>query len=224
MQANRFAISLQDKTSSLGRNVFKDVVSCRHIYGMTKEDINCMMKIYDTQLWKNTLDEKSTLKYYKEGKIRMGYENCYRNNANSMFYARARLNSLKLEEAMGRGKPNYNKTCKVCGLEEEDLLHFIIKCPRLDKRRNHKILDNSVRNPEERLVHFLYRQKNHQEKGKMIKDMWYARRSILKYEEDARKRAKSKNKEDNIMKSDPGPKRSIAILDKGRRGVSELRG
>ena len=58
----------------------------------------------------------------------------------------------------------------------------------------------------------------------MIKDMWYARRSILKYEEDARKRAKSKNKEDNIMKSDPGPKRSIAILDRGRRGVSELKG
>ena len=58
----------------------------------------------------------------------------------------------------------------------------------------------------------------------MIKDMWYARRSILKYEEDTRKRAKSKNKEDNIMKSDPGPKRYIAILDKGRRGVSELRG
>ena len=32
------------------------------IYGMTKEDINCMMKIYDTQLWKNNLEKKITLK------------------------------------------------------------------------------------------------------------------------------------------------------------------
>ena len=54
------------------------------IYGMTKEDINCMMRIYDTQLWKINLEKKSTLRYYKEGKIKMGYENCYRNNVNSM--------------------------------------------------------------------------------------------------------------------------------------------
>ena len=177
-----------------------------------------------TQLWLKTLDEKSTLKYYKEGKISMGYENCYRNNADSMFYARARLNALKLEEAMSRGKPNYNKTCKVCGLEDEDLLHFMIKCPKLDKRRNHEILENGMRDPEEKLIYFLYRQKNHQEKGRMIKDMWYARRSILKFEEDNKKRERLKKKEDKLMKSDPGPKRCIALLNKGKRGVSELRG
>ena len=35
---------------------------------------------------------------------------------------------------------------------------------------------------------------------------------------------KSRNGEDNLMMSDPGPKTSIAILDRGRRGVSELKG
>merc|ERR1712121_248193 len=194
------------------------------IYGMTKEDINCMMKIYDTQLWKDNLEKKTTLKYYKEGKIKMGYENCYRNTASSMFYARARLNSLKLEEAVGRRNPYYNKTCKICGLEEEDLLHFIIKCPMLEKRRNYDILDKNVKVPEDRLIQFLYKQKSYQETGKMIKDMWYARRSILKYKEDTRKKEKARNGEDNLMMSDPGPKRSIAILDRGRRGVSELKG
>merc|ERR1712121_291722 len=105
-------------------------INWEDIYQMTKEDINKMMKIYDTQLWIKTLEEKSTLKYYREGKISMGYENCYRNNAGSMLYAQARLNALKLEEAMGKGK------------------------------------------------------------GKMIKDMWYARRSILRFEEDNKKREK----------------------------------
>ena len=93
-------------------------IDWKDLYSMTKEDIKCMMRIYDTQAWRDHLEKKSTLKYYKEGKIKMGYEFCYRNNINSMFYARARLNSLKLEEAKGRGKPYYNKICKICGLEE----------------------------------------------------------------------------------------------------------
>ena len=78
--------------------------------------------------------------------------------------------------------------------------------------------------PEERLIQFLYRQKNHQETGKMIKDMWNARKSILKYKEESRKKVNSKNEMNSLMMSDPGPKRSIAILDRGRRGVSELKG
>ena len=153
----------------------------------------------------------------------MGYENCYRNNAESMLYAQARLNALKLEEAMSRGKSNYNKTCKVCGLEDEDLLHFIIRCPKLDKRRNHEILGNGINDPEEKLIYFLYRQKNHQEKGKMIKDMWYARRSILKFKEENERKNGLKRKEDNVVKSDPGPKRSIDMHSRENRGVSELR-
>ena len=154
----------------------------------------------------------------------MGYEGCYRNNAGSMLYAQARLNALKLEEAVGRGKKNYNQTCKVCGLEEEDLLHFMLKCPRLEKRRNEEIMNSEIEEPEEKLIHFLYKQKNHQEKGKMIKDMWYARRSILKFKEESERRNKMKKKEDNILKSDPGPKRHVAMCDRESRGVSELRG
>ena len=154
----------------------------------------------------------------------MGYELCYRKNINSMFYARARLNSLKLEEAKGRGKPYYNKICKICGLEEEDLLHFIIKCPILERRRNYNILDSSLQVPEERLIQCLYKQKSYQETGRMIKEMWYARRSILKYEEDTRKKVKSRDEDTKLMMSDPGPKRSVAIMDRGRRGVSELKG
>ena len=58
----------------------------------------------------------------------------------------------------------------------------------------------------------------------MIKEMWYTRRSILKYEENYRKKVKSTKEDTKMMMSDPGPKRSVAIMDRGRRGVSELRG
>merc|ERR1712121_114452 len=194
------------------------------IYSMTKEDINKMMLEYDTKKWIKDLEEKSTLRYYKEGKESMGYENCYRNNADSMLYAQARLNALKLEEAIGRGQRYYDQTCKLCGLEEEDLLHFMLKCPRLEKRRDQEILDNGIEDPEKKLTHFLFKQKNHQEKGKMIKDMWYARRSILKFKEECRDRDKQENGNNNLQKTDPGPRRHVEMLNRGKRGVSELRG
>ena len=191
---------------------------------MTKEDINKMMLEHDTNAWEKSLDEKSTLKYYKRGKTSMGYEKCYRNNAESMLYAQARINALKVEEAVGRGKKHHNQICKLCGEEKEDLLHFIMKCPKLEKRRNQLLLNNNIEDPEDKLVDFLYWQQDHKGKGKMIKDMWYARRSMLKFKEECNNRDKQKKENSNLLKSDPGPKRHIDMLNRKNRGVSELRG
>ena len=141
-----------------------------------------------------------------------------------MFFARARINSLKLEEAIGRGKAFYNKTCKLCKQDEEDLLHFIIECPVLERRRNYEILDRRIQEPKDRLIQCLFRQNRFQETGKMIKEMWYARRNILKYEKDTKKEEKSSGEDIKIMRSDPGPKRTAITMDRGRRGVSESRG
>ena len=79
-------------------------ITWKTLFGMTKEGLKKAVRIYDTKVWESNLASKSTLKHYAEGKTRIGYEHCYRNNANSTYYARARTNSLKLEEAMGRGK------------------------------------------------------------------------------------------------------------------------
>ena len=42
---------------------------------------------------------------------------------------------------LGRGQPNYDKTCKLCGQEEEDLEHFIVRCPELEGKRNPEIME-----------------------------------------------------------------------------------
>ena len=97
-----------------------------------------------------------------------------------MFYARARLNSLGLEEAKGRGKVYYNKICKLCGQGEEDLIHFMLKCPFLEKKRDYNIIDRSIVEPKARLINCLFRQNEYQKTGKMIKDMWGIRRNKLK--------------------------------------------
>merc|ERR1712121_325541 len=149
------------------------------LYTLTKSEIKTLTRHYDTLLWEKELKEKKILKYYKEGKGKMKYEFCYRNNINSMFLARARLNSLRLEEALGRGNAFYNKTCKLCKQEEEDLLHFVIECPCLERKRNYEIIDRGIAEPGKRLVHCLFKQRKYQKTGKMLKSMWYTRKNII---------------------------------------------
>ena len=71
---------------------------------------------------------KPTLQLYREGKTCIGYDNCYRNTRRSEYLAKARMNSLQLEEHLGRGNPNYDKKCKLCHIEEKNLEHFLGKC------------------------------------------------------------------------------------------------
>merc|ERR1711888_73492 len=123
------------------------------------------------------------------------------------FFARARLNSLRLEEAMGRGKIFYNKTCKLCKQEEEDLLHFMIECPCLEGKRNCEIIDERILEPEKRLIQCLFKQRKYQETGKMIKEMWYTRRNMIEYEKKNKKKDRGIKDNTKITYSDPGPKR-----------------
>ena len=62
-----------------------------------------MIKVYDTDKWIEGMTEKISLRYYIQEKRKIGYENCYRNNSNSIFLARARTNTLKLEEIKAEG-------------------------------------------------------------------------------------------------------------------------
>ena len=89
----------------------------------------------NTQQWMEEILNKPTLQWYREAKLYIGYGNCYRNNWNSEYLAKARTNSLQLEEQLGRGKRDYDKTCKLYGQEEEDLEHFMVKCPRLQCKK-----------------------------------------------------------------------------------------
>ena len=134
-----------------------------------------------------------------------------------MFLARARLNSLRLEEAMRRGNVFYNSICKMCKQEEEDLLHFMIECPRLEKKRNYEIIDRGITEPKKRLIHCLFKQKEYQETGKMIKSMWYTRKNIIEHGKKGKKKDRSTRVNINIPNSDPGPNRD----NRGRKRIQE---
>ena len=142
-----------------------------------------------------------------------------------MFLARARTNSLKLEEAMGRGNTYHNKTCKLCNLGEEDLVHFIMECPILEGKRDYGIIDNSIVNPRQRMIELLFKQKKYQEVGGMIKNLWYRRKAILKYKNEGRKRVDNVKITGGTSRSDPGPVgNSLTPIRWRPRGISATRG
>ena len=79
-----------------------------------------------------------------------------------------------------KGKKNYDTTCKLCGEEEEDIIHFTVKCKPLEKKRNKLVVNKEIIDPEERMKDFLFRNKNYTEIRKVIRDLWVLRRQILK--------------------------------------------
>ena len=118
------------------------------------------------------------MRFYRLGKLEIGYDNCYRNNSHSAFLAKARTNSLQLEEHKGRGVQNYEATCKLCGEETEDIVHFVIKCEKLESKRDYGVIDQYIQNPEERMRKLLFENEHHQEIGKMIKNLWMLRKEL----------------------------------------------
>jgi len=124
--------------------------------------------------------EENSLRFYVQEKKEIHYDLCYRNNNNSTFYARARINALKLEEHKGRGIEGYNKKCRLCGEEDEDLVHFISKCKKLEQVRDYNLLDRNISDPEDRMRILLYRDDRSWRVGKLIRDLWDLRRKLLK--------------------------------------------
>merc|ERR1711874_632793 len=61
---------------------------------MDKDRLKDMIKIYDTSKWEEGMKEKVSLRYYIQEKQKIKYEKCYRNNRNSLFFARARTNTI----------------------------------------------------------------------------------------------------------------------------------
>ena len=109
---------------------------------LDRKKLKSMIKEWNTCQWKEELDTKISLRWYKEGKPYIGYDGCYRNNKNSEYLVKARTKTLQLEEHLGRGKNNYDKNGKLCSLEEENLEHFLVKCSRLVSHRDSRIWKN----------------------------------------------------------------------------------
>ena len=200
-------------------------ISWDNLIEMPRAEIKRRVKDYDTEKWRTSLQDLRTQKYYVLGKKKFGYDFCYRNNYDSTFLAKARLNALKLEEQIGRGKDWYDRTCKLCKLTEENIVHFIMDCPALEDIRDYGIIGRNEKNSEEKMIDLLFFNGRFQEVGLMIRKLWLKRRSLLtSIKERERQRSRRNHQNDNsnmnnnLRHSDPGPVRG----SHGRQGRNTL--
>ena len=162
---------------------YRQELGIRHndLKEISKKEIKNKVKERDTRLWEENMEEKETLKWYKRGKKKIGYDMCYRNTFNSKLLARARTNTLQLEEFINRRNRNHNKTCKLCGREEEDLKHFLLNCPRLGSKRNREIMTKWYnRDKDRQLIDILFNEKDYDKIRKMVGAMWLLRKDLLR--------------------------------------------
>ena len=125
---------------------------------ISKKELKDKVKERDTRIWEENMEEKDTLKWYRRGKKKIGYEMCYRNTYNSKLLARARTNTLQVEEFIHRRNREHNKICKLCGREDEDLVHFMINCPKLRSKRNNRLMQKWYnRDKNKQLVDILFK-------------------------------------------------------------------
>ena len=144
---------------------------------MDRKKLKTLIKEQDTCQWKEELETKISLRWYKEGKPYIGYDECYRNYKNSEYLAKARTNTLQLEEHLGRCKYNYDKICKLCAIEEEDLEHFMVKCPKLICHRDREIWEVYKKlHTKKQTENILQRNKEYGRIGKAIRKMWLLRK------------------------------------------------
>merc|ERR1711913_180288 len=146
---------------------------------MPRAEIKRRVKDYDTEKWRTSLQDLKTQKYYVLGKKKFGYDFCYRNSYDSTFLAKARLNALKLEEQIGRGKRWYDRTCKLCKNTEENIVHFLMDCPALEDLRDYNIIERNEKNSEGKMIELLFFNGRFQEVGKLIRKLWLRRRRLL---------------------------------------------
>merc|ERR1711895_110158 len=167
--------------NSIKKHLDKLKINWDTLINMPREELKTRVKDYDTEMWKKGLLETKTQEFYVLGKKDFGYDMCYRNTYDSTFLARARLNALKLKDQIGRGIRGYDKTCKLCNLAKEDMVHFIIDCPALERERNYDLIKKLGNNSRDQMVDLLFGNDRFQEVGCMLRKLWQRRRKILAY-------------------------------------------
>ena len=127
------------------------------------------------------MSNRSTMKWYRESKMRIKYDECYNNSLPSKYLAKARTNTLQVEEYYARRNRNHDKTCRLCGLEDKDLQHFLVTCPMLENKRDREIME-SWRNIDKmkQTVDILFNEKLYNKTERIIKAMWLHRKDLLR--------------------------------------------
>ena len=143
---------------------------------LKKEDIKKRIREQDTKKWKEELEKKNSVSIYKRFKRKIKDDGCYDNKFSSILLFRARSNTLKLNTE--NRHRNGNTKCDLCGDEKEDLIHFLLDCKELERKRDEGIMKNYYEPNKEEMTGKILHTSEHIEAVKiMIENMWNYRKA-----------------------------------------------
>ena len=145
---------------------------------MNKRAIKKRVRERDNRLWREELENLSSVEIYRNWKTGIREERCYDNTEQSTIQFRARANSLQLNDRKRFG--GGDTTCELCGIGEEDLGHFLLRCQKLEGKRRRDLLGD--RNREENIIigELLFSGEKIQEVKEMLGRMWRERGYIMR--------------------------------------------
>ena len=112
-------------------------ISDEDLNEMSKDEIKEKVRERDTEKWIEEISRKPRASLYKEYKGEIKEEKIYDNTYASELLFGARANSLDLNDL--KKHTGGDTVCDVCG-EEEDLIHFLVRCKGLDDRRDEELV------------------------------------------------------------------------------------
>ena len=151
---------------------------------MEKKHLEMKIKQWDDQKWKDGMENKTTLKLYREEKQGIDKTKWCKNGHKFSIIMQARSNTLPLAWRAFRNEEE--KTCKVCNKGEiETLEHFLMECVPLQPTRNKYVFMQLPRQEDSvSLLKMLLILKESQEitsynAMNCIADLWRARSKVI---------------------------------------------
>ena len=121
--------------------------------------------------WEEELENKTSVKIYKDSKTQIKDDGCYDNKFSSTLLFKARSNTLNLNIQKRHKKGDIS--CDLCGGEKEDLAHFLLDCKELDKVRDKEIIKEFFDENKDKMIgKMLHTNKQIEIVKKMLERMW----------------------------------------------------
>ena len=167
-------------------------IQFEQINTLSKENIKNIARKWDTGKWKEDMQEKRSLKIYREFKLEIKEEKFYDNRESSKCLFQARTNTLPLNTK--RRHTGGDTKCELCNNENEDLIHFLIECKGLEHKRNKQIMMKNQNQNKVAMVGSILFGKGDEEKTKHMIDMMWKFRSGKQLENEKKKEIQNKKK------------------------------
>ena len=164
---------------------------------MDRSEIKLKVRNYDNKVWQDNLFLLTNREIYRRFKRSVGRSFGYDNRLESELLFRARSNTLDLNDFNRHGGGDIR--CELCGADREDISHFILFCPTLERYRDKKLIDKigGLGSNVDRVGNLLFNKANIGSVKNLLGTLWKERAiSIIKIDKDKR----AQNKKGKLMR------------------------